>query len=144
MAVDHLEKIQPQPTELTAPYWDACQSGELKLQFCSTCSQYQFYPRTICSHCGGSDVDWKKVSGRGLIKSFTVARRGISKAYEAPYIVALIELVEGPCMMSNVVGADPEIVKVGAPVTVTFQSWGVDLKLPVFELEQVDVSDLGN
>jgi hypothetical protein len=46
-------------------------------------------------------------------------------------------------MMSNVVGADPEIVKVGAPVTVTFQSWGVDLKLPVFELEQVDVFDRG-
>lgn len=104
------------------------------MQRCEGCQAYQFYPRTICSHCGGRDLAWSAVSGRGHIKSFTIVRRGISRAYEAPYVLALINLEEGPCMMSSVVGVDPDTVVVGARVTVAFESWSTDIEMPVFKL----------
>ena len=63
-----------------------------------------------------------------------MVRRAISKAYDAPYIVALIDLDEGVRMMSNVVDADPEQVSVGDSVTVDFENWSDELRLPVFRL----------
>jgi hypothetical protein len=81
-------------------------------------------------------VAWSAVSGRGVIKSFTIVRRGISRAYEAPYVLALINLEEGPCMMSSLVDVDPETVVVGARVTVSFESWSTDIEMPVFKVAQ--------
>ena len=104
------------------------------MQRCEGCMAYQFYPRTICSHCGGQGLAWSKVSGRDRIKSFTIVRRGISRAYEAPYVLVLIDLEEGPCMMSSLVECDPDSVVVGALVSVAFQSWSSDIEMPVFKL----------
>ena len=77
---------------------------------------------------------WSSVSGRGQIKSFTIVRRGVTRAYEAPYVLVLIDLDEGPCMMSSLVDCEPETVVVGALVSVAFQSWGSDIKMPIFKL----------
>jgi uncharacterized OB-fold protein len=77
---------------------------------------------------------WSVVSGRGQIKSFTIVRRGVARAYEAPYVLVLVDLDEGPCMMSNLVGCEPEAVAVGALVSVVFQSWGSGIEMPVFKL----------
>ncbi len=125
-------KIQPRPTQLTEPYWQGCREGELRLQFCPDCDQFQFYPRIICSHCGGSSLEWRAVSGLGSIDSFTVVQRGISAAYEAPYVVALVRLAEGPVMMSQIVDMEPEKVAVGMAVQVGFVDWGDQHHLPVF------------
>ena len=64
-------------------------------------------------------------------------RRAVSAAYEAdvPYVVALIELAEGPTLMSNVVGCAPEAVRIGAPVRVRFDAWTPEVTVPVFTLE---------
>ena len=77
---------------------------------------------------------WSAVSGRGQIKSFTIVRRGITRAYEAPYVLVLVDLDEGPCMMSNLVDCEPEAVVVGALVTAAFQPWGSGIEMPVFKL----------
>ncbi len=130
-----MEKTLPPLTPFTQPWFDGCARGELLLQHCAACGKYQFYPRILCSHCGAADPDWTVVSGRGHIASFSIVRRGISKAYEAPYVVALIDLEEGPRMMSNVVGCDPETVAVGQPVTVSFEAWNDDITLPVFTVD---------
>ena len=108
------------------------------MQRCEDCQAYQFYPRTICSHCGGRDLAWSAVCGRGHVKSFTIVRRGISRAYEAPYVLALINLEEGPCMMSRLVDVDPDTVVVGARVIVAFESWSTDIEMPVFKVMQED------
>ncbi len=128
------QKILPPATDLSQPFREGCRSGELRLQYCGACDRHQFYPRIICSGCGGDELEWRAVSGRGRIASYTVVRRAISRAYEAPYVVALVELEEGPRMMSAIVGAEPEAVSVGAPVAVRFADWGADHVLPVFEL----------
>ena len=128
-------KIQPRMTAVSAPYWEGCANGELRLQRCADCGKHQFYPRVICSHCSGDVLTWEAVSGKGVIESFTVVRRGISRAYESPYAVALVRLAEGPVMMSSLVGAEPEQVRVGASVSVEFEDWGDGTHLPVFRLE---------
>ena len=102
------------------------------MQRCEQCARFQFYPRIVCSHCGADSLAWQAVSGRGRVASFTVVRRGISPAYQAPYVVALVDLEEGVRLMSNVVGCDPEQVSVGDAVAVRFESWGAEHVLPVF------------
>lgn len=71
-----------------------------------------------------------------MIASFTVVRRAVSPAYQAPYVVALIDLAEGPRMMSAIVDAEPEQLAVGVTVAVDFQAWSDDISLPVFRLRQ--------
>jgi uncharacterized OB-fold protein len=130
------QKIQPRPTAVSAPYFEGCRAGELRLQLCGACGRYQFYPRIVCSHCGADEVRWQAASGAGRIASFTVVRRGVSAAYEAPYIVALIDLAEGPRMMSQIVHIDAEDarLRIGASVCIEFQAWSDEIDLPVFRL----------
>jgi len=101
MNTPEIAKILPPDTLLSRPFWEGCRQQELRLQHCADCHQFQFYPRIVCSHCDGSDLSWRKVTGKGRVASFTIVRRGISRAYEAPYIVALIDLDEGPRMRSQ-------------------------------------------
>jgi len=129
-----MTRTLPPETELTKPYWDGCNVGELRLQQCNDCHRHQFYPRTVCSHCDSRQLNWVTAAGEGRIASFTVVRRAISRAYSAPYVVALIDLAEGVRMMSNVVDADPEAVRVGDHVRVDFEAWSEALSLPVFRI----------
>jgi uncharacterized OB-fold protein len=127
-------KVLPKPSVLTEPYWEACRQGVLTMQRCGDCELYQHYPRIICSHCGGRGLVWSVVSGRGRVKSFTIVRRGITQAYEGPYVLVLVDLDEGPCMMSSLVECEPEAVVIGALVSVAFELWGSDIEVPVFKL----------
>ncbi|MEP1472603.1 MAG: Zn-ribbon domain-containing OB-fold protein [Halieaceae bacterium] len=129
-----MSKTLPPMSELAQPFFDGASKGELRLQQCRSCSKHQFYPRTICSHCSGGELDWTTASGDGVIASFTVVRRAVSAAYEAPYVVALIDLVEGPRMMSALIDVDPEAVTIGQAVTVAFAEWSDSISMPVFKL----------
>ena len=127
-----MEKILPSPSPVSKPYFDACQHGQLLLQHCSDCDRSQFYPRVMCSHCGGASLGWREASGKGNVASFTVARRPVSKAYEAPYVIAVINLHEGVQMMAQLAGVDVNDNLVGLPVMVQFEPWSDDVSLPVF------------
>ena len=128
----------PTPNAVSAPYWQGCREGKLLLQYCARCDTHQFYPRACCARCAGSVLAWREASGMGHIKSFTVIRRAVSAAYEseAPYVVALIELAEGPTMMSNIVTIAPDDVRIGARVYVQFEAWNTDTTVPVFRLAE--------
>ena len=124
----------PPTTALTEPYWEGCRVGELRLQQCRSCERFQFYPRVFCSHCGHDQLDWRVVSGSGRVASFSVVHRPVSKAYPAPLVVALVDLDEGPRMMSSIVDCEPESVAVGAPVQVSFEAWSDEFSMPVFRM----------
>lgn len=134
-----MDRIQPQGGSLVQKWIDGCLLGELRLQHCSRCSGFQFYPRILCAACLGRQLDWVPASGRGRVRSFTVVRRAITPAYEAPYVVALIELEEGPTLMSHVVDCAPEAVRVGARVCAAFETWSETVSLPVFKLVSTEV-----
>lgn len=130
-----MERITPAPSALSDVFYAGCADGQLLLQHCGDCSRWQFYPRILCSHCGGHDLHWRAASGRGRIATFTIVRHAVSPAYEAPYVVALVDLEEGPRMMSHIVDCDPDRVAVAAVVIVSFENWSDDLTMPVFQLE---------
>jgi hypothetical protein len=127
-------KFFPRPTPETAVYWQGCHDHTLLIQHCKACGQYQFYPRLICTGCMGDQLEWVAARGRGKVTSYTIVRQAVSKAYaaEVPYVVALIQLEEGPKMMSNIVGCNPESVKTGMSVEVTFEDWSEEITMPKF------------
>ncbi len=94
-----------------------------------------FYPRAVCPHCLGNDLEWRRVSGRGRLHTFTVVHRG-QKGFPIgpPYVIAIVELDEGPRMMTNLVGIDPDPAKlsIGMPVEVVFQDVSAEVALPHF------------
>jgi uncharacterized OB-fold protein len=131
---DTPRKHFPRPTPETEVFWEGCRKQELLLQRCVECSEFQFYPRIICTNCTSKNLEWVKASGQGTILTFTIVRRPVSEAYAAdvPYVVALIKLDEGPTMMSNVVQCDPETLQIGDPVQVLFENWSEDVSIPQF------------
>ncbi|MFK7830643.1 MAG: Zn-ribbon domain-containing OB-fold protein [Congregibacter sp.] len=127
-----MRRTQPVRNSFSEPWFDACNRGRLLLQRCDSCTKYQFYPRILCTHCGAGTPAWAEVSGAGTVASFSIVRHAISKGYSAPYVVGLIQLAEGPRLMSNIVDGDLDALSIGMPVAVRFESWAEDVSLPVF------------
>ena len=129
-----MAKPAPRPTPTEQPFYDACAAGKLVLQRCQSCGHVLFYPRTHCDACQSDQLVWEDAIGAGTIASYTVVRRGVSADFEAPYVIALIDLAEGPRMMSQIVDADPDALAVGLSVKVDFAAWSEDITLPVLRL----------
>ncbi len=125
----------PSPDALTQPFWDACRNGALEVMVCGEC-EHRFLPAApCCPRCWSQQVSMTEVSGRGRVFSFVVYRRTYHPALPAPYVVALIELEEGPRLISNVIGCEPERVAIDMPVQVVFERVE-DFALPRFEPAQ--------
>ncbi len=104
------------------PFWDAAAEGRLLLQRCAACSVVIWYPRAICPVCGSLESTWFEASGEGSIYSFTIARRGEGPWREvSPYVVAYVELDEGPRVLTNIIGGPVEGVAIGQRVRAVFE-----------------------
>ncbi|MGA2519906.1 MAG: Zn-ribbon domain-containing OB-fold protein [Acidimicrobiales bacterium] len=112
----------PVPDADSAPYWQAAHDGRLVVQHCLACGAHQLYPRDRCLVCRG-ELEWVDASGRGTVHSFTVIRQNYARPFRdwIPYVVALVDLEEGPRLMTNIVGCAPEDVRIGMPVRATFE-----------------------
>ena len=95
-------------------YFDKLAAGRFEIQKCAGCGKHVFYPRVLCPHCGADRLDWVAPSGRGTVYSTTVVRR--KPADGGDYNVCLVDLAEGPRMMSRVVCIPPEQVRIGMAV----------------------------
>lgn len=127
-------KPLPKMTPGAAHYWQSATREQFVLPHCKACDKAFFYPRVWCPQCLGQDLDWINASGRGVIYSFSVVHQAPFPAYrgDVPYVLAVIELAEGPRMMANVLHCDPDTVRVGMPVEVTFEDRG-EMKIPQFQ-----------
>lgn len=127
----------PQITEETQPFWDSCKEGALKLQRCSDCLEFRFPPSVACPGCSSMNYSWEPVTGWGSVFSFVTFQRLYHKAFASllPYVVAVIELSEGPRMVSRIVGlGETDSLRCGALVKLRFERLSDDLVLPLFEL----------
>lgn len=125
----------PDPrTAEAAHFFDAAAQGHLELQRCEGCATVWFYPRPACVACGAETYTWFAASGRGRVHSYSIVHRAPTPAFRdrVPYVVALIDLDEGPRMMTNLVGDDALAVAIGDAVEVLFEDRGEGRKLPQF------------
>ena len=123
----------PLADDVSRPYWEAAGRGELLFQECPACGHRQLYPRALCTVCA-APPEWRTSSGRGTVYSYTVIRQNWAQPFREmlPYVVAMVELEEGPRLMSNVTDCSPEDVSVGMPVEAWFLAVEDGLALPMF------------
>ncbi len=144
------DAVYPKPlpvvTDESRPFWEGCRQGKLLLQYCEQCQRHQFYPRLYCMQCGSDELHWVEASGHGVIYSYTIIHQNKSAEFmhDTPYNVAIVQLAEGPRMMSNIVDIAPDDLRVGLSVTVVFEPVTDSISLPRFRPSYVDISEGGN
>lgn len=124
----------PIPDEDSAPYWDGCRVGELRLQRCTDCGAYRFPAQRLCPTCLSDASEWCLAEGTATVYSFAVVRRALGPNWSdrVPYVVALVDLSEGPRMFTNIVDCAPENVAIGMPLAVVFDPVSDTVTLPKF------------
>ena len=129
-----MPRFEPQPTALTAPFWEATKERRYLLQWCRRCDAAIYYPREVCPGCLGEDLEWRESAGEGDVYTFNVMHKPGSPfmADAVPYVVALVDLREGARVMTNVVGCDPADVRVGMAVSLDWEPLSDGRHLAVF------------
>jgi uncharacterized OB-fold protein len=128
-----MARVLPQPTKVSKPFWDACKRGEFVIQQCKSCDTHLFYPVRMCPECSSLDIGWVAASGSGTIHSLsTLVQATDGDTGSAPTVLALVQLAEGPVMMSNIVGADAAEARIGDKVAVEFTAVSEEISLPMF------------
>jgi len=126
----------PTPDDHTRAFWDAAREGRLLIKRCGACRRAHYYPRTFCPYCWSPDVSWEEASGAGTVYTYSVVHQNDLPPFNerVPYVAAIVDLDEGPRMMTNVVDCVPHAVAVGMRVEVTFRRLedDEDLSVPVF------------
>jgi hypothetical protein len=117
-------------------FWAFCQQHELRLQRCTSCGRFRHHPRPRCPSCHSPDFEWSPCSGRGRVHTFTVCHPPVLGAFEdrVPYNVVVVELAEGPLMVSNLIDVDNDDLRVGLDVEVCFIDIDGEFTLPQFRL----------
>jgi len=115
-------KPLPSPSPVSQPFWDGLGRGELRVQRCDSCAEYVFCPRPYCPACLSERLTWVAPAGTGRVYSYPVVRRAMNPAFteDVPYTYAIVELDEGPRVMTNMVGCPPEAVRVDMPVKAVY------------------------
>ncbi len=127
-------KPKPRPAPESLPYWQAAKEHRLALPKCEDCGQFWFPPSATCPHCLSTNFAFQTVSGRGKVFSFVTFHRVYRPAFaqDVPYVVALVELEEGPRLLTNILGISHEEVRCEMPVEVVFDDYDEDVAVPKF------------
>jgi uncharacterized OB-fold protein len=116
------------------PFWDAARDGRLLIHRCQACGLAHHYPRPFCPSCWSEDVVWEEASGRATLYTHSTVHMNDLPPFGArvPYVVAAVDLEEGPRVMTNIVDCDPADLRIGMAVEVAFQELTPEITAPVF------------
>jgi uncharacterized OB-fold protein len=122
MSTQPAPRFTPNPTGLAAEFYAHCARGELRFQRCSGCAAWRHPPRVLCPHCGSESWEWARSSGRGKVFSWTTTHQPLHPAFaqDVPYAVCVVELEEGPRLVSMVRDVAPAELLLDMPVEVGF------------------------
>jgi uncharacterized OB-fold protein len=125
----------PEPNVEDRAFWEGCKRGELLLEKCNDCGNLIHPPLPLCPVCQSQSLGWIKSSGKGTVYSFEIVRMSPHSILDAkvPYNVVLVDLAEGPRLVSNLVDCAPEEIEIGMPVEVVFEMVAEDVWLPQFK-----------
>jgi uncharacterized OB-fold protein len=124
----------PAPELEQLPYWEAARERRLLIRRCGACGEHFFYPRPFCPKCWSDDVEWAQASGRATLYTYSVVHVNELPPFaeRVPYVAAVVDLEEGPRMLTNVEGASPESLAIGMALEVSFREISDDVTIPVF------------
>ncbi len=124
----------PAPDDETQPYWAAVRDHRLLIKRCADCGKTHFYPRPFCPHCWSSAVAWEEASGDAVLYTWSVVHQNDLPPFpeRVPYVAAVVDLVEGPRMMTNVVDCDADTLEVGMALRVRYEDLTDEVTVPVF------------
>ena len=130
MPVFNLPTVDPE----TRPYWDAARERRLLIRRCNACGEAYFYPRSFCPKCWSEEVAWEEASGRATLYTWSVVHRNDLPPFpeRVPYVAAVVDLDEGPRMMTNVEGCSFDDLRVGMPLQVDFRVETDEITVPIF------------
>ncbi len=129
------KRARPVPTPETQHFWDGTKAGELRLQTCDDCAKTYFPPRPFCPGCGSRKVSIVKASGKATLYSYVINHRPAAPGFTPPYAIAVVELTEGPRMMTNIVDCPqtPEALVLDMKLEATFEKLDEAITLPMFK-----------
>lgn len=129
----------PRPSPETLDFWNGTRIGELRLQKCNECTEVYFPPRPFCPHCSSRSVSTFAASGRATLYSYVINHRAPA-GWTVPYAIAVVQLEEGPRMMTNIVGCPqtPDALALDMPLEVTFEAQNDEITLPLFKPRATD------
>ncbi|HVY96755.1 MAG TPA: OB-fold domain-containing protein [Solirubrobacterales bacterium] len=115
----------PEITPESKPYWDSIAAHAMKLQRCTRCETFRFYPTPVCPHCHSTSFTWEPVSGDARLYSYSVVHKPVTEAFEAevPYVVALVTLAEGPTLMTNLLDVPEEEIEIGMALRIGYRDF---------------------
>ncbi|MFP1626432.1 Zn-ribbon domain-containing OB-fold protein [Streptomyces sp. 5K101] len=124
----------PEVDDFTRPFWDAAAAGALLIRRCDDCGRAHHYPREFCPHCWSENVVWERASGRAVLHTWSVVHRNDLPPFgdRVPYTAAVVELAEGPRMMTEVVACAAADLAVGMRLVVAFRTGQDGVTVPVF------------
>jgi uncharacterized OB-fold protein len=126
-------RARPQPTPETQHFWDGTRQGELRLQRCDACARIYFPPRPFCPACASRSVSVFAASGKAVLYSYVIHHRPVP-GFTPPYAIAVVELAEGPRMMTNIVECPqtPEALQLDMSLEAVFEKLDDEITLPLF------------
>lgn len=128
----------PEPSPLTAPFWEAASRRVLVRPLCGDCGTSFFTPQIACRNCLSENWSYEPSSGRGVVYSATIVHRAPFPGFDAPFHLAIVDMEEDWSMLTNIVGAGPAPVAIGTNVQVEFMPAQGGFLLPTFTLAEGD------
>jgi uncharacterized OB-fold protein len=132
-------RLTPIPDDRSAPYWTAASQHILTVAQCSVCRALTHPPGTVCPHCGSTEPGFTfvPVSGRGVVRSWTVVRQSFLPGFEVPFLLVDVEILEQADLrlIGRLLDAPEGALHVGSAVRVTFEDIASGVAVPAFVLE---------
>jgi uncharacterized OB-fold protein len=124
----------PTPDQSTEAFWSGTREGRLRIKRCQACRRAHFYPRPFCPHCWSEDVVWEDATGKATLYTYSVVYQNDLPPFpeRVPYVAAVVELEEGPRLMTNVVDCPFDQLQVGMDLVVAYRQETDEITLPVF------------
>jgi uncharacterized OB-fold protein len=126
----------PSPDLETEPFWTGVNEHKLLIKHCTACGEFHFYPRPFCPNCWSDQVEWFEASGRATLYTWSIVHVNELPPFNErlPYVAALVDLAEGPRMMTNVIDCEFDDLKAGMDLEVVYEQVSDDppVTLPWF------------
>lgn len=129
-----LEKPLPRVTPDTRPFWESLKRHAAELPFCASCGEPHYPAGPVCPLCFADDLEWRRISGRGVVSSWVVVHKEWFAAFrdDLPYNVVQVEFEEGPRITANLVDVANDELRVGMPVELVYDDVSPDMTMPRF------------